>query len=191
MNRRDALKYTAVSLGYALTATTASAILGGCQADTSADWVPNTLTEGQANALSAISDTLLPATESSPGASDVHVHRFIDELYTNWASEETRSKWLADFDALHAELDNTRNNPAFDKLSAEEQFAALNEMNTRALSKDDLSETEQFYRGLKSTIIGAYFSSKEVGMEVLAYDPIPGVYQGCIPYEDVGAAWSL
>lgn len=191
MNRRDALKYTAVSLGYALTATTASAILSGCQADTSTDWVPATLSEEQAKALAAISDTLLPATESSPGASDVYVHRFIDELYTNWASEETRSRWLADFEALHAELDSSRDVPAFDKLSSEDQYAALNEMNTRALSEEKPSETEQFYRELKSTIIGAYFSSKEVGTEVLAYDPIPGAYQGCIPYEDVGATWSL
>jgi len=191
MNRRDALKYTAVSLGYALTATTASAILSGCQADTASDWTPSTLSEGQAKALSAIGDTLLPATESSPGASDVHVHRFIDELYTNWASEETRSKWLADFDALHAELDASRETPAFDKLSEEDQYQVLNDMNTRALSKEERTETEQFYRELKSTIIGAYFSSKEVGTEVLAYDPIPGVYQGCIPYDEVGAAWSL
>jgi len=191
MNRRDALKYTAVSLGYALTATTASAILGGCQADTSSDWIPATLSEGQAKALSAISDTLLPATEASPGASDVHVHRFIDELYTNWASEETRSKWLADFETLHAKLDSSGDSPAFDKLSSKDQYAALNDMNTQALSKENPSEAEQFYLGLKSTIIGAYFSSKEVGTEVLAYDPIPGVYQGCIPYDDVGAAWSL
>ncbi len=30
-----------------------------------------------------------------------------------------------------------------------------------------------------------------IGKNVLNYDPVPGPYQGCIPFTDVGKVWSL
>jgi len=36
-----------------------------------------------------------------------------------------------------------------------------------------------------------YYTSEKVGEEILSYDPVPGVFQGCIPLSDVGNAWSL
>lgn len=191
MNRRDALKYTALSLGYALTATTASAILHGCTADSAPDWLPSTLTDQQIEALSAIAETMLPTTESSPGAKDVFVHRFIDELMTNWASEETRSKWLADFDELHTKIGGNTEEPAFHKMSAEEQHEVLSTLNTEALTAENPEPHEVYYKQLKGMIIGAYFTSEQIGKEVMAYDPIPGAYEGCIPYEEGDKAWSL
>ena len=52
-------------------------------------------------------------------------------------------------------------------------------------------EPVSFYRSLKSTVLWAYFSSEEIGKNVLSYDPIPGAYLGCIPLEEVGNKWSL
>ena len=48
-----------------------------------------------------------------------------------------------------------------------------------------------FYRQLKSQALWAYFSSEEIGKNVLNYDPIPGEYLGCNPVSDVGKVWSL
>jgi len=48
-----------------------------------------------------------------------------------------------------------------------------------------------FYRSIKSMAIWAYFSSEEIGKNVLAYDPIPGTYEPCIPVSEVGNRWSL
>lgn len=48
-----------------------------------------------------------------------------------------------------------------------------------------------FYRSFKSLAIRGYCTSKEIGSEVLKYEPIPGPYQGCIPFEDVGKVYSL
>lgn len=190
MNRRDALRYTAISLGYALTATTTSAVLSGCQADPSPDWLPSTLSEQQVHALAAIAETILPATESSPGARDVFVHRFIDELLTHWASEETRREWLTHFDTLQEEISQEETN-GFDTLTPEKQHLILSDINQRALTVSDPTPVDRFFRELKGMIVSGYFSSEQVGKEILAYDPIPGEYQGCIPYEEVGKLWSL
>jgi hypothetical protein len=48
-----------------------------------------------------------------------------------------------------------------------------------------------FYRSIKSMMLWGYFTSQEIGKNVLSYDPIPGDYKGCIPLSDVGHTWSL
>lgn len=191
MTRREALKYTTITLGAALSATTTAAILQGCTADASLDWTPSTLSPAQAKALAAMAETILPATENSPGAREVQVHRFIDTLLTDWASEQTRQEWVEGFQALHRELTGAKEDPAFDTMSPEKQDAALRTINERALGDAPNSNTDSFFLELKGQVIGGYFSSKEVGMNVLAYDPVPGEYLGCIPLGDVGKVWSL
>ncbi|MFK7980382.1 MAG: gluconate 2-dehydrogenase subunit 3 family protein, partial [Saprospiraceae bacterium] len=47
-----------------------------------------------------------------------------------------------------------------------------------------------FYRSMKSLALWGYFSSEEIGREVLNYDPVPGDYQGCVPLADIGNQWS-
>ncbi len=39
--------------------------------------------------------------------------------------------------------------------------------------------------------IWAYFTSEEIGENVLSYDPIPGKYEPCKPLSEVGNKWSL
>ena len=46
---------------------------------------------------------------------------------------------------------------------------------------------------LKELTVWAFFNSENIGEEVLAYDPIPGVQIGCISVEEAtgGKKWSL
>jgi hypothetical protein len=36
-----------------------------------------------------------------------------------------------------------------------------------------------------------YYSSEQIGKEVLVFDPIPGGYKPCIPLSEVGNAWTI
>lgn len=56
-----------------------------------------------------------------------------------------------------------------------------------------LGKDYPFYIRFKQLVLSGYFSSKLIGMDVTNYDPVPGVYQGCIPLSDVpkGRIWSL
>ena len=47
--------------------------------------------------------------------------------------------------------------------------------------------------GLRSITIWGFKTSEEIGEKVLAYDPVPGVYNGCISLKEAtgGKAWSL
>ena len=41
-----------------------------------------------------------------------------------------------------------------------------------------------FYRKIKSLTLMAYFTSEKIGKQYLSYDPLPGVFQSCIPYNN-------
>tara|TARA_R110002049_G_scaffold308754_1_gene513872 strand:- start:10373 stop:10579 length:207 start_codon:yes stop_codon:yes gene_type:complete len=51
----------------------------------------------------------------------------------------------------------------------------------------------KFLLSLRYYTLFGYYTSKKVGEEVLAYDPVSGVYNGCAPLNDVskGKAWAL
>ena len=39
---------------------------------------------------------------------------------------------------------------------------------------------------IRSATILGYFTSEQVGRNVLHYDPVPGAYNGCVPIDQVG-----
>ena len=39
-----------------------------------------------------------------------------------------------------------------------------------------------FFRRMKSLTLMGYFTSEKIAKEVLVYDPVPGTYIGCMPY---------
>ncbi len=62
-----------------------------------------------------------------------------------------------------------------------------------AFERSRLNNDYPFYLRFKQLVLSGYFSSKLVGMEVTNYDPVPGVYNGCIKLSDVPKEriWSL
>ena len=46
-----------------------------------------------------------------------------------------------------------------------------------------------FFRRLKKIILFAFFSSEPGATQALRFDPFPGAYQPCLPYESDDRAW--
>ncbi|WP_020536647.1 gluconate 2-dehydrogenase subunit 3 family protein [Lewinella cohaerens] len=201
MDRRAILKYTAYVTGYAITAPLTSAFLSGCKAEPAApDYMPSFLSEDTYLNLKAVVDTMLPKTDT-PGALEVGVPEFIDLVLDKYTEEEDRQKMVDGFQSWLSSIQDSERKP-YHSLSAEDQLRLLNVLDKESiataesleeqdLDKDELEEKQPWWLDLKSLAINSYFASEKVGTEVLAYDPIPGPYQGCIPLSDVGKAWSL
>lgn len=190
MNRRDALKYTGLAFGYAATAGTLASMMQSCQADVNSDgWSPRTLSKEQIKLVAEFADTLIPATDT-PGAKDVMVHRYIDSWLTGYLTEENREKALESLSTLRAYL-NEAGSKKFANLSDEEQLDILSTLNKEAISASQKNPVHQAYLSLKGQVINTYFTTEQIGKEVLAYLPVPGPYQSCIPYEEVGKVYSL
>lgn len=197
MDRRSALKRTGLMAGAALALPTALSLLQSCQKEKRPDWKPEFLTASEAALVAALVDTVLPRTET-PGGLDVKADMFMDKVFARVYDPEAR-------EALRREL------AAFDSRCIDgygEVFAELGDADRAGVLKAEeaaggkfnpgvwgtaVGEQEPvgFYRNLKSMMVWAYFSSEEIGRNVLSYDPIPGAFQGCIPLSDVGNRWSL
>ncbi|NRA51701.1 MAG: gluconate 2-dehydrogenase subunit 3 family protein, partial [Phaeodactylibacter sp.] len=59
--------------------------------------------------------------------------------------------------------------------------------------KENPKERGKEYSGflrLKQLVLLGYFTSEKIGTEVTAFQPIPGQYKPCIPYEEGQPAWT-
>lgn len=190
MNRRNALKYTGLAFGYAATAGTLATMMQSCQADVSStDWSPSTLSSDQVKMVAEFAETLLPATDT-PGAKDVLVHRYIDAWLTGYLNDANRKQAVASIATLEDYL-NKAGSGKFADLDAAQKLDVLTALNTEAINATEKNAVHQAYLSLKGQVINTYFSSEKIGEEVLTYLPVPGPFQSCIPYEEVGRAYSL
>jgi len=207
MNRRNAIKNISLSLGYVVATPTIMSLLSSCT-ETKEIWKPEYLSDEQKNIITHLVDLILP-TSDLPGALDVNVPQFIDKMYMyieNEANKNVFQKGATIFAAMFEELFDEKalrgNKKGFDKLFAsyfklpEEEIRKV--MQEQKLAQHEVSNDRKatylmykfLFRVRYYTLFG-YYTSEKIGEEVLSYDPIPGVYKGCIPLDNVGNSWSL
>jgi len=123
--------------------------------------------------LSRVSDLLIPRT-GTPGALDVQVPAFLDQLMSEWASRETKAEHRAALAALDAELQSRAGG---DFLAASDAAAE------RALAAVDRAafggEPVEGYRSLKGLITQAYFATEEGALEEQEWVAVPGRWDPC------------
>ena len=197
MNRREALKQSGLILGYTLSASTLSQLWTACKSAPQLEWKPQFFTEAQARTVSAMAECILPRTET-PGAKDLGIDQYIDVFVRHIYSEkdqQTFSQGLQEFEnACKASYKKD-----FHSLSPEDQEAFLLEQEknaghiNHAIWGETIGEIKPvpFYRQFKAMVISSYFSSEEVGKNLLTYEPVPGSQKGCMPLAEVGNVYSL
>lgn len=126
------------------------------------------------------------------------VDLFIDLVISRVFDAGGQQAILAEINAFDADC-KTQFGAGFRELDAEDRAAYLGKKEQESPTFNGkvwgTAVGEQkpvgFYRTIKSMALWGYFSSEEIGKNVLSYDPIPGEYKGCIPLSDVGNSWSL
>lgn len=196
INRREALKRTALLSGAALSSSLIAGIMQGCQPSQEVDWTPAFFTPEQADTMAEMAETILPRTDT-PGAKDVFVHRFIDAMVGECYTSEEQAAFQKGLEELTQKCTDETGKP-FAKLTAEERLAFLNAENEWALTELAKPPAERqdaqgqpFFIAFKQMVISGYFTSETVGEQVLAYKAIPGDYVGCVDLDTVGKAWAL
>lgn len=197
MNRRDALKNTALLGGSAVLSASLLSIIQSCKETPRLDWQPSFLSTEHAQLVSSLVDTILPATDT-PGGLDVKVDMFIDLVFNKMYDAEAQKQIVAAMDQFNEKC-VSKFGEVFSELDAEQKKAVLQEEEANDPTFNSgvwgtpVGEQKPvgFYRSFKSLAIWGYCSSEEIGKNVLNYDPIPGPYQGCIPFSEVGRVWSL
>src|SRR3989441_8933544 len=130
----------------------------------------------QSETVATIAELIIPATDT-PGARAAQVHRFIDLLLAEWASDDERAqflKGLADVDA--------RARTAFggDFLSATDaqRGTILTQLDAEAQRGGERGPPP-FFHLMKWVTVYGYCTSEVGATAELHYAVIPGSYDGC------------
>ncbi len=186
MNRREAIKKTAYMMGGVIFAPTIAGVLKGCT-PTDEIWSPVFFNKGQAAIVKALAGTIIPATDT-PGAADVGVPGFIERMVTDIYTEDYRSQFI---DGLH-EFDRICQNEtgsSFVDLNDQQKLDFATERN-RLTIEHEQDEGPQFFLIFKELTMVGYFTSETGASQVLRYDPVPGYFDGCVPFEEIGRTWA-
>ena len=208
MKRREAIRNISIGMGCSLSIGGLMSLAQSCKGESNVEyWVPDYLTSDQAYIMEEIADIYLPSTET-PGAKDVGVAEFMDVVIGNVYDAQEKDKFQKAYNAFISRASNKKDgkdlnrekleahiSEVYENMSQEEWDNIRNMINAEDPPSDPQKQDDYYYYnfliGMKSLSMAGYFRSELIGEEYLSYDPIPGVYLGCIPLSDVGNAWSL
>lgn len=185
IDRKEAIKRTGLLLGGVIFAPNILGVLKGCTAQTG-DWTPVLFSQSQANTVTALADVILPA-DGTPAASEVGVPQFIETMVNETYTEEQRNAFLAGLDKFsedsraELEVDYTE--------GTDEQRYDFTYFQNR-LAVEEPSGDAPFILTFKELTMLGYFTSEVGATQVLRYEANPGIYNGCMPLDEVGRTWA-
>ena len=183
IGRREALRRAAVLLGGALSAPAIAGVLAGC---TSRDDGNRALTSEQLELVASIAEEIIPETDT-PGARAADVHVFIDKMLAEHYPPADKQRVL---DGL-TELD-TRSRQAcgrpFIRCSADEHRALLTRIDQEAFANQ---REPYWFRTLKELTVLGYYTSEIGATQELRHVAVPGRFDACVPFEQIGRTWAV
>ena len=183
MDRREALKLTTGFFGTSIFGS--QLLLSGCF---SPGKPKGYLNEADIPLLNALADVILPSTSNSPGAGEAAVGKFIFSIVEDCYTEEEARVFENGIRKLETTSEITFDK-SFLELSREEQTQILSNADEEALEYEKKGNTH-YYTMLLQLVIWGYFISEPGATKSLRYNPIPGRFEGCIPYQKDQPAWA-
>ena len=184
MNRREAIRRTALLLGVAVSPSLVSGVLRAQPAAPAAGGKRVYLTSKQSEIVGAVAERILPRTDT-PGAIDVGVPAFIDLMYGEFMTVEEQQMFYVGLAEVEIK-GMAAHGREFARLAPAQQDEVLTKIAVAAQARE-----KSFFQLARELTLLGYFSSETVGKTVLHYDPVPGRFDACIPLSEVGnAAWT-
>ena len=166
MNRRDLLKKGVYGLaGVSLSSTLISTL----QSCTSIEkYSPHYFSKTEFSLLSNIVDFLIPKTET-PGALEMKVPQFIDIIISETYNNESKNNFSNKLKLLIKDF-KSNNIDLSDYNSMKSKF--VNDFNNKT--------HQEIYNQIRDLTVWGFKTSKEIALNVLNYNPIPGYQLGCV-----------
>ncbi|HPR01839.1 MAG TPA: gluconate 2-dehydrogenase subunit 3 family protein [Saprospiraceae bacterium] len=190
LSRREALQQSGWILAGVLSAGSIASLVSGCNQSTPSllgDWTPSALDLDQANLLAELAETIVPKTKT-PGATDAQVTQTIDDTLNLIVSDEEKQRFLDGLAQVEAES-NQQFGKKFNSLSATDREKVVQAL-ADAAKQSDGGGTPNNFQLVYQMIVFSFCTSEIACKEVFKIDQIPGSYQGCIPFSDVGVVWA-
>jgi hypothetical protein len=179
-DRRSFLRGTSALMAHAAFPQVLTAFLAGCATAASTN-APKAvfLSQVDMDRVLALVDLILPATDS-PSASEARTHEFIDAALNACATSKQQATFRAGLAALAVD--------GFDKADTPQRIALLKQ---RASKDIALPYDDSFFKILKDYTLTGYFHSEIGATKALAYERVPGGYQGDIALAAQPKAWAI
>lgn len=190
MNRRDAVARVGLLFGGTLIG--AEAFLAGCarRPDETVSWM--NFSAETISLLDEVGETILPATASSPGAKEAMIGEFMKAIVRDCYEEKDQHIFM-DGIAKVNEASRKTYTRDFVKLSPPERHDLITRIDQEAKEYDDSKKPDEpshYFTMIKQLTLWGYFTSEVGSTKALRYVPVPGRYEGCIPYTMGDKAWA-
>jgi len=166
MNRRDLLKKGVYGLaGVSLSSTLISTL----QSCTSIDkYSPHYFSKTEFSLLFNIVDFLIPKTET-PGALEMKVPQFIDIIISETYNNESKNNFSNKLKLL---IEDFKSNNI--------DLSDYNSMKSKFVNDFNNKTHQEIYNQIRDLTVWGFKTSKEIALNVLNYNPIPGYQLGCV-----------
>lgn len=174
--RRDALQRLTLLLGGALSAQLTAGLMGqvinlGPSVSVSAE---------QQKLLAEAADTIIPTTDT-PGAKEAGAEQFIVRVLRDCYVREEQEKFYTGLAKLEEDS----------RTQYHKGFAELDAAQRKELMTKTAKSNKAFFLRLKELTVTGYFCSEIGASKALEYLPIPGRFEGDVPYQAGQKAWAL
>ena len=188
MNRREAIGRVALIMGGTMIG--AEYLLSGCKPK--AAKVEDLFNTDHVTFLNEVGETILPTT-STPGAKAADVGNFMAVMVRDCYEPADQDIFLKGLDKID-EAANKKFSKKFMDLDATQRTALLTDLDKE---QQQYSKTKKpkdpnhYFRMIKELTLLGYFTSEIGCTKALRYVPVPGRFDGCIPYKKGDKAWAL
>ncbi|RPD44517.1 gluconate 2-dehydrogenase subunit 3 family protein [Hymenobacter sediminis] len=197
MNRRDALTRVALIMG--------GTIIGGdyfltsCSSPESKEEKKTTakkqekpfLSQDQVAYLNEVGETILPTTKT-PGAKAADVGSFMAVMVKDCYKPADQQIFLKGLTQLE-QASQKKNGKGFLELDPAQRTALLTALDAEQKQYSQTKTREapnHYFRMIKELTLLGYFTSEVGSTKALRYVPVPGKYDGCVPYKKGDRAWA-
>ena len=166
MKRRDLLKTGVYGLaGVTLSSSLISTLQSCNRID---EYNPVFFSKTEFSLLSSIVDFFIPKTDT-PGASDMKVPQFIDIIISETYNTDSKNN-ISDKLKLLIEDFSSNNINLKEDASLKSKF--INDFNNK--------KHQEIYNQIRDLTVWGFKTSKEIAINILNYNPVPGYQLGCI-----------
>jgi hypothetical protein len=186
MERRELLKMIAVLTGTAFIG--GDFLLSGCgTADQTASF---SWSDKDLAFLDEVGETILPAT-ATPGAKEAQVSKVMKAVVTDCYTPEDQ-KVFAEATKKIDEASNKKFNKSFMNITPAQREELIKEIDKEAKEHEKNKKKEDashYFTMVKQLTLLGYFTSEIGCRQARRYEPVPGKYEGCVPYTKGDKAW--
>jgi gluconate 2-dehydrogenase gamma chain len=190
MDRREALRKTALMMGAAISASAFAGLMQGCKTTPELTYVPQFFSEDQGRLVMEVAEIIIPKTDT-PGAKDVGVPGFIDTMLKDCYKKEDQDRFLEGLAAFDEDAKKAYGD-SFIYCKPEQQMELVKKTHDAAVAeaKENREAKRPFILMTKELTLLGFFTSEPGATQVLQYEAVPGAYHGCVPLAQVGKTWA-